>query len=102
LKFYCVGDIGRSGSSEVYLFNWNEVPGKDTDRFVEWLEEEGHVQPGEKLDISKTDDGRVITVSGRSTGLIGMEIWNFRVSKKMLYLRCLDKVCFLQKKRMAS
>ncbi|HUV83557.1 MAG TPA: hypothetical protein VMW53_10865 [archaeon] len=67
LKFYHVGDIGRSGSSEVYLFNWNEVPGKDTDRFVEWLESEEHVQPGEKLDISKTDDGRVITVSGRST-----------------------------------
>jgi len=67
LKFYHVGDIGRSGSSEVYLFNWNEVPGKDTDRFVEWLESKEHVQPGEKLDISKTDDGRVITVSGRST-----------------------------------
>ena len=67
LKFYHVGDIGRSGSSEVYLFNWNEVPGKDTDRFVEWLESKEHVQPGEELDISKTDDGRVITVSGRST-----------------------------------
>ncbi len=67
LKFYRVGDIGRSGSSEVYLFNWNEVPGKDTDRFVEWLESEEHVQPSEKLDISKTDDGRKITVSGRGT-----------------------------------
>jgi hypothetical protein len=67
LKFYHVGDIGRSGSSEDYLFNWNEVPGKDTDRFVEWLESKEHVQPGEELDISKTDDGRVITVSGRST-----------------------------------
>jgi len=67
LKFYHVGDIGRSGSSEDYLFNWNEVPGKDTNRFVEWLESKEHVQPGEKLDISKTDDDRVITVSGRST-----------------------------------
>jgi hypothetical protein len=67
LKFYHVGDIGISGSSEVYLFNWNEVPGKDTDRFVEWLESKEHVQPGEKLDISKTYDDRVITVSGRST-----------------------------------
>jgi len=67
LKFYRVGDIGISGSSEVYLFNWNEVLGNDTDRFVEWLESEEHVQPGEKLDISKTDDGRKITVSGRGT-----------------------------------
>jgi hypothetical protein len=67
LKFYRIEDIETDGSSEVYLFNWNEVPGKDTDRFVKWLEGEGHVQPGEKLDISKTDDGRTITVSGRGT-----------------------------------
>jgi hypothetical protein len=58
--------ISGSGLGD-YLFNWNEVPGKDTDRFVEWLESKEHVQPGEELDISKTDDGRVITVSGRST-----------------------------------
>jgi len=67
LKFYCVEDIDMDGMSEIYLFNWNEVPGKDTDLFVMWLEGEGHVQPGEKLDISKTDDGRTITVSGRGT-----------------------------------
>jgi hypothetical protein len=67
LKFYRVEDIEISGSSEVVLFNWNEVPGKDTDRFVMWLEGMGHVKPGEKLDISKTDDGRTITVSGRGT-----------------------------------
>jgi len=67
LKFYCVEDIDMDGMSEVYLFNWNEVPGKDTDLFVMWLEGKGHVQPGEKLDISKTDDDRTITVSGRGT-----------------------------------
>ncbi len=70
LKFYRISDIGTSGMSENYLFNWNEVPGKDTDRFVRWLEDNEHVQPGEKLDISKTDDGRKITVSGRG-------IWTF-------------------------
>ena len=67
LKFYRVEDIEMDGMSEIYLFNWNEVPGKDTDLFVMWLEGEGHVQPGEKLDISKTDDGRTITVSGIGT-----------------------------------
>jgi len=41
--------ISGSGLGD-YLFNWNEVPGKDTDRFVRWLENKGHVQPGEKLD----------------------------------------------------
>ena len=58
--------ISGSGLGD-YLFNWNEVPGKDTDRFVKWLESIGNVQPGEKLDIGKTDNGRAITVSGRST-----------------------------------
>jgi len=58
--------ISGSGSGD-YLFNWNEIPGKDTDRFVKWLEVIGDVWPGEKLDINKTDDGRTITVSGRGT-----------------------------------
>lgn len=63
-----------AGESGNYLFNWNEVPGKDTDRFVKWIQGEGHVQPGEKLDISKTNDVRTITVSG--TG-----IWTYRLNE---------------------
>ncbi|MGP8320967.1 MAG: hypothetical protein ACT6FE_01370 [Methanosarcinaceae archaeon] len=58
--------IRRSGSGN-HLFNWNAVPGKDTDRFMRWLEGMGDVQSGEKPDISKTDDGRAVIVSGRST-----------------------------------
>jgi hypothetical protein len=59
--------ISRSGLGD-YLFNWNEVPGKDTDRFVGWLESRGPVGAW-KPDISKSDDGRDITVFrfGRST-----------------------------------
>jgi hypothetical protein len=69
LKFYNIYDSLTDGMVELgnNLFNWNEVPGKDTDRFVKWIEDEGHVQPGEKLEISKTDNGRAITVSGRGT-----------------------------------
>ncbi len=55
--------ISRSGLGN-YLFNWNEVPGKDTDRFVKWLENRGMTQPGDKLDIRKTDNGSTITASG--------------------------------------
>src|SRR5450759_1899329 len=29
--------ISKSGFGN-YFFNWNEVPGKDTDRFVKWME----------------------------------------------------------------
>jgi len=62
------------GESGNYLFNWNEVPGKDTNRFIRWMEGKGHVQPGEKLDISKNYDGRVITVSGTGT-------WIYRLNE---------------------
>lgn len=55
--------ISRSGLGN-YLFDWNEVPGKDTDRFVKWLENRGMTQPGEKLDIRKTDNDSTLTVSG--------------------------------------
>ena len=69
LESYSISDIEINWWVELgnNLFNWSEVPGKDTNRFVRWLESEGHIQPGEKLDISKTDYGRAITVSGRGT-----------------------------------
>jgi hypothetical protein len=74
LKFYSISDSETNGGVKFgnYLFNWNEVPGKDNNRFVKWMEGEGHVQPGEKLDIIKTNDGRAITVSGKGT-------WTYRL-----------------------
>jgi len=76
LNFYNIYDSETSGGGKVgyYPFNWTEVPGKDTDRFVRWMEGEGFVQPGEKLDISKTADGKAITVSGRGT-------WIYRLNE---------------------
>jgi hypothetical protein len=56
--------ISRSGLGD-YLFNWNEVPGKDTDLFVKWLDDRGYLRPPWKPDISKSDDGRAITLSGK-------------------------------------
>jgi hypothetical protein len=58
--------VSRSGFGN-YVFKWNEVPGKDTGRFVKWIQNIGYTQPGEKLDITKTDNGKTITVSGRVT-----------------------------------
>jgi len=59
--------ISKTGLGD-YLFNWNEVPGKDTDRFVKWLENEGIKEPGDKLDIRKTDDGNTLTVNVSRSG----------------------------------
>ncbi len=59
--------ISRTGLGD-YLFNWNEVPGKDTDRFVKWLENERIKEPGDKLDIRKTNDGNTLTVNVSRSG----------------------------------
>ena len=61
--------ISRSGLGD-YVFNWNEVPGKDTDRFVKWIDNVENKLPGEKLDITKTDNGTTITVLGSILGSI--------------------------------
>lgn len=58
--------IDRTGLGN-YVFNWNEVPGKDTDRFVKWIENVGLTQPGEDLDITKNGNGTTITVLGSIT-----------------------------------
>jgi hypothetical protein len=72
--------ISKSGLGN-YVFNWNEVPGKDTGRFVKWIENQGLTQPGEKLDITKTDNGTTITVSGRITAS-GRNIWIVRLNEE--------------------
>ncbi len=51
--------IRRSGLD--YLFNWNDVPGNDTGRFVKWLEYRGFTEQGDKLDIRKTNNGNTLT-----------------------------------------
>lgn len=58
--------ISKSGLGD-YVFNWKEVPGKDTDRFVEWQESRGFMQPGEKLEIRKMDNDRLLSVSGSTS-----------------------------------
>ena len=61
--------IDRTGLGN-YVFNWNEVPGKDIDRFVKWIENVGLTQPGENLDITKNENGTTITVLGSNLGSI--------------------------------
>jgi hypothetical protein len=72
--------ISKSGSGN-FLFNWNEISGKDTDHFVKWIEKMGWTQPGEELDITKTDNGKTITVSGRMT-LSGRNILIVRLNEE--------------------
>ncbi len=46
-----------------YLFNWNEVPGNDSGRLVEFLKQEFGISWVEAAKIEKIDDGRTIRVT---------------------------------------
>jgi hypothetical protein len=72
--------ISRSGLGN-YLFNWNEVPGKDNDRFEKWLENRGFKEPGDKLDIRKTDNSNTLTASVSRFGHRGIE-YTYQINEK--------------------
>ena len=72
--------ISRLGLGN-YLFNWNEVPGKDNDRFEKWLENSGFKEPGDKLDIRKTDNGNTLTTSVSRFGYRDIE-YTYRINEK--------------------
>ncbi len=68
-----------------YLFNWNEVSGKDTDRFVKWLENNLRIK---RPDLRKTDDGAIIA-SGNYEVMPSIKVvYTFRLNEeknKILY-----------------
>lgn len=72
--------ISESGLGN-YLFNWNEVPGKDNDRFEKWLENRGFKEPGDKLDIRKTDNSNTLTASVSRFGHRGIE-YTYQINEK--------------------
>lgn len=72
--------ISRSGLGN-YLFNWNEVPGKDNDRFEKWLENRGFKEPGDKLDIRKTDNSNTLTASVSRFEHRGIE-YTYQINEK--------------------
>ncbi len=76
--------INGSGLGK-YLFSWNDIPGKDTDRFVKWLENNLRI---ERPDIRKTDDGAIIA-SGKYEVTPSMKVeYTFRLNEeknKILY-----------------
>lgn len=72
--------ISESGLGN-YLFNWNEVPGKDNDRFEKWLENRGFKEPGDKLDIRKTDNSNTLTASVSRFEHRGIE-YTYQINEK--------------------
>ncbi|MCE8428178.1 MAG: hypothetical protein J5U19_07325 [Candidatus Methanoperedens sp.] len=72
--------IRRSGLD--YLFNWDDVPGNDTGRFVKWLEYRGFTEQGDKLDIKKTDNGDTLTAYVSRAGYAKAIEYTYRINEK--------------------
>lgn len=72
--------IRRSGLD--YLFNWNDVPGNDTGRFVKWLEYRGFTEQGDKLDIKKTNNGDTLTAYVSRAGYANAIEYTYRINEK--------------------
>lgn len=49
-----------------YLFNWNEIPGKDSGRVIEILKKEHNAEWLDNANFEKIDDGKTIRVSAGS------------------------------------
>jgi hypothetical protein len=52
-----------------YLFSWDEIPGNDDKRFIEFLKDELKIEWVKIEDISKIDDGKTIIVSNKEKSL---------------------------------
>jgi pheromone shutdown-related protein TraB len=49
-----------------YLFNWNEIPGKDSGRVIEFLKKKHNAEWLDNANVEKIDDGKTIRVSAGS------------------------------------
>ena len=53
-----------------FLFSWDDVPGNDSRRLIEFLEDYLKVEWAENAEIKKSDNGKTITVTNGKTSLI--------------------------------
>jgi hypothetical protein len=71
--------IRRSGLD--YLFDWDDVPGNDTGRFVKWLEYRGITEQGDKLDIIKNNNGDTLTAYVSRSGYANAIEYTYRINE---------------------
>ena len=84
LKAHIVGTLKSNQVPNLYLFNWNDVPGNDNNRMLKFLKDNLKLEWVENAEIKKSDDGETITITkGKNTlmlklnkkeGLVDMEI----------------------------
>lgn len=59
----------RSGFGKSYVFNWNEVPGKDTEILRKFLTDGYNINWAETAEIEKIDNGKTIKVFAKKESL---------------------------------
>ena len=55
--------------NQTYLFGWDEIPGNNGERFIEFLKDELKIEWAKIENISKIDDGKTIIVSNKEKSL---------------------------------
>ncbi|NOR49189.1 MAG: hypothetical protein GQ533_14300 [Methanosarcinaceae archaeon] len=82
-------DVFLELSEQKYLFSWDEVPGKDSKRFLEFLKDDIKICCAKKSEIKKSEDKKTITVSNMVTLTIDNE--NEKVTIKKMGEECTPK-----------
>ena len=51
------------------MFSWDEIPGNDDERIIEYLKDELKIEWAKTENISKIDDGKTIIVSNKEKSI---------------------------------
>jgi hypothetical protein len=62
-------DVGSEYIPKEYLFSWEEIPGNDKERFIEFLRMNFSIKWVKGADIKKNDDGKIISVTSEKNSL---------------------------------
>jgi hypothetical protein len=74
-------DVFLELTDKKYLFSWDEVPGKDSKRFLEFLKDDIKICCAKKSEIKKSKDKKTITVSNIVTLRLNEEKTEVTVNK---------------------
>jgi len=61
--------VNLCDSNTSYLFNWDDVPGKDSEQLLKYLENELKIDLLEKSEIEKSDNNKTITITSTENSL---------------------------------
>jgi len=67
-----------------YLFSWNDIPGKDSERLIRFLREDLDIDWAENAKICKSDDGKTIHIlKGKNKAEISLDEKNKKATIKI-------------------